>query len=503
MNNNSLTFSFEQQVKLCPDAIAVVWAEQTITYGELNRKANQLAHYLQAHGIKPDMSVGILIERSLEMIIGLLAIMKAGGAYLPLDPTYPKERLAFMLEDAQIAVLLTQEKLLNDVPLTTVPTVCLDGDQTVIAQYSSENPVNTATPQHLAYIVYTSGSTGKPKGTMIQHESLSALVSWHISNFALTPHDRVAQTASIAFDAAGWEIWPCLCAGASLYLVATKMLTTPATLQNWLFANKITSLFITTPIAELLLHLPWPKEKTHLRHLLTGGDRLHHLSIDNLPFKLFNNYGPTEATVVASSGEVILTENHSPSIGHAIADTQIYILDEHLQPVRLGAEGEIYIGGVHVARGYINRHDLTAEKFIEDPFSQQPNAKLYRTGDLGRFLPDGSIEYLGRIDQQVNIHGHRIELEEIESVLNTHEHILESVVIAQPKGKHKHLVAYLLLQYATHDSEHLNNIDVNELHAYLKQRLPSYMIPSSFIFMQELPLTANGKIDRKILLLKA
>jgi amino acid adenylation domain-containing protein len=474
-----------------PDAVALVAGDQMLSYGQLNQRANQLAHYLQALGVRPNVLVGLCIERSVDMVVGLLGILKAGGAYVPLDPSYPSERLTWMLEDAQAPVLVTQQSLAPRLPTGQTRVVCLDANPAVLAGQSETEPTSTVTIDDLAYVMYTSGSTGRPKGVQITHDSLLNLVFWHQRAFAVTPSDRATQVASPAFDATGWELWPYLTASASVYLPDEDTRVSPPALRDWLLKHSITITFLPTVLAERIMTLDWPLT-TSLRLLLTGADTLHHYPSPTLPFKLINNYGPTEATVVATFGRVPPTEHPDgpPSIGRPIDNTQIYILDERLRQVPIGVVGELYIGGAGLARGYLNRPELTAEQFIPHPFSDDPHARLYKTGDLARFLPDGQIAFLGRNDHQIKIRGYRIETNEITSVLNEHPAIQTSVVVAREDVPgDKCLVAYIVLVPGA-------CVTVRSLQDTLATQLPDYMIPATFVVLESLPLTPNGKIDR-------
>jgi amino acid adenylation domain-containing protein/non-ribosomal peptide synthase protein (TIGR01720 family) len=481
---------FEQQVELTPNAVAVIFEEEQLTYEELNQKANQLAHYLQNLGVEPGVLVGICVERSVEMVVGLLGILKAGGAYVPLDPTYPAERLSYMLDDSGVEVLLTQEELLSSLASSTAKMVCLNKDWGMIKQESPENLDTGISSDNLAYVIYTSGSTGQPKGVMIPHQGLLNLVFWHQATFGITSSDIATQLAGTAFDAAAWELWPYLSAGASIHLVKTEILVQPQILQNWLIRNKVTITFIPTPLLESFLSLEW-SSSIALRIVLTGGDKLHQYPSTSLPFKLINNYGPTENTVVTTSGLINITEqaNLLPPIGRPIANTQIYILDKYLQPVPIGVLGEIYIGGDSLARGYLNRPELTRERFISNPFGM---GSLYITGDQARYLPDGNIEFLGRIDNQVKIRGFRIELGEIEAVLNSHLQVQQAIAIVKEDiSDNKRLVAYVVTQD--------DLLNTSQLKEDIEQKLPKYMMPSGFVFLETLPLTPNGKINYKAL----
>ena len=482
------------QAAAAPDAVALVTGNQALSYRELNRRANQLAHYLQAFGVRPNTLVGLCVERSLDMVIGLLGILKAGGAYVPLDPSYPSERLAFMLRDAQAPVLLTQQHLTKHFPEQESQIICLDTDAEILAQQSEIEPAFSATAADLAYVIYTSGSTGQPKGVQIAHSSLLNLVFWHQRAFAVTASDRATQVASPAFDATGWELWPYLTAGASVYLPDENTRVTPSLLRDWLVEHRITLTFLPTALAEQMMALEWPKT-TSLRFLLTGADKLQRYPPPGLPFAVINNYGPTEATVVVTSGLVppMAHPDEPPSIGRPIANTQVYILDEHLQQVPVGMPGELYIGGAGLARGYLNRPELTAEKFIRNPFSSEPDSRLYKTGDLVRCLPDGQIAFLGRIDHQIKIRGYRIEPNEIMAVLNRHPAIQNSYVLAREDAPgDKRLTAYVVLAPTM-------PVTASSLRDALAIHLPDYMIPATFVHLDALPLTPNGKVDRAAL----
>jgi len=482
------------QAAATPDAVALAMGDQILSYRVLNKRANQLARYLQTLGVGPNVLVGCCIERSLELVVGLLGILKAGGAYVPLDPTYPPERLTFMLEDAQVPILVTQQPLAARFPTRGIRTICLDVDAAVLARQSETEPFSGITADDLVYVIYTSGSTGRPKGVQITHKSLLNLVFWHQRAFAVTSADRATQVTSPAFDAAGWELWPYLSIGASIHLPDEQTRASPAQLRDWLVHHGITITFLPTALAEGIMALDWPST-TSLRLLLTGADTLYRYPSPGLPFAVVNNYGPTETTVVATSGRVPPTEHADtpPSIGRPIDNTQIYILDEHLQQVPIGEPGELYIGGTGVGKGYLNRPDLTAEWFIPNPFSSKLGARLYKTGDLARFLPDGQIAFLGRIDHQIKIRGYRIEPDEIVSVLNEHPEVQTSLVVAREDTPgDKYLVAYLVPVPEAH-------VTTRGLQDALMKHLPNYMIPSAFVRMEALPLTPNGKIDRAAL----
>jgi amino acid adenylation domain-containing protein len=481
---------FEQQALLTPSAIAVVTGTEEVTYRQLNERANQLAHYLRSLGVGPEKLVCICLERSVELIVAVLAVNKAGGAYVPLDPSYPAERLSFMVTGAH--VLLTSARLREKFAQSLTRVVVIDSEREVIAAQKIENPLSEVTTGNLAYVIYTSGSTGQPKGVQIDHASLMNLVHWYQRTSGVVHGDRATMTSGIGFDASVLELWPNLTTGVSLYLPDEETRLSPAKLRDWIVSQGITVCFVTTPLAELLLTLDWPPHAS-LRIMHTGGDKLHDFP-KGLPFQLVNNYGPTENTVVATSGLVQhedLLANQSPSIGRPIDNTQVYLLDSSMQLVPAGIAGELYVGGDSLARGYVNRADLTAERFIPNPFSKSPGARLYRTGDRARYLADGSIEFLGRHDHQIKIRGHRIELGEIEAVINRHPAVSESIVDCnEDRRGEKRLIAYVVPR---------EQLSIEELRVYLAERVPDYMVPGAFLLMERLPLNANGKVDRDAL----
>ena len=494
---------FEEQVVKTPDAIAVVFEDQQLTYGELNSRANQLAHYLKSLGVKPEVLVGICVERSLEMVVGLLGILKAGGAYVPIDPAYPTERIAYMLNDSQVKVLLTQEKLVVKLPEHKAQLLFLDKVGEIISQESKKNPFSETKPDNLVYVIYTSGSTGQPKGVIIQHQSLVNFTKSTVVEFNLSHCDRILQFASISFDTTAEEIYPCLSSGGMLVLRTDEMLSSISTFLEQCNNLQLTIIdlptafwqYMTDEIAKDKIVLP-----NNLRLVIIGGEkaspesvRIWQDCVGDFP-QLANTYGPTEGTVVSTVYKPTKSSSlyREVPIGKAIANVTLYILDYNLQPVPIGVPGELHIGGVGLARGYLNRPEITAEKFITSPFSQEEEVRLYKTCDLSRYLSDGNIEYLGRIDHQVKIRGFRIELGEIESVLAQHSQVRETVVIAKEhQSGSKQLVAYVVA--------HQNSLVTNDLRKYLKEKLPEYMIPSAFVLLEALPLTPNGKVDRRAL----
>jgi amino acid adenylation domain-containing protein/non-ribosomal peptide synthase protein (TIGR01720 family) len=479
---------FAAQVAKTPDNIAVIFEGQKLTYQELNHRANQVAHYLQSLGVEPEVLVGICVERSLEMIIGMLGILKAGAAYLPLDPTYPKERLSFMLSDSQVQVLLTQQKFVESFADSGAKTVCLDQDWELITRQNQENPTSDVTAENLAYVIYTSGSTGTPKGVMIQHRGVCNLAQAQVKLFGVNQNSRVLQFASFSFDASVSEIVMALCSGASLYLGNQDSLRPGIDLIRFLRQQSITHATLPpTALAAL------PKEELpNLQTLIVAGEACNPKLIAqwSKERRFFNAYGPTESTVCATVAECTFGETQ-PTIGRAIANIQIYILDHNLQPVPIGVPGELYIGGDGLARGYLNRPELTKEKFISNPFKKTEGSRLYKTGDLARYLPDGNIEFLGRVDNQVKIRGFRIELDEIEKLLIQHPDVKQAAVIAREDiPGDKRLLAYVVLNQKP-------EAIVTTLKNLLQENLPQYMIPGVFVVLDSLPLTPNGKVDRQ------
>ncbi len=493
-NNETVAQLVARQAAAVPDAVALLDGNVTLSYKELNERANQLAHMLQEAGVQPNMLVGICLERSMNLVIGLLGILKAGGVYVPLDPTYPQERLAFMLQDARVSIVVTQTHIAASLPVEDMQVICLDTDSTRLLQQSTTNPTSSATGNDLAYVIYTSGSTGRPKGVQITHSSLLNLIFWHQQAFEVTSSDHATHVTSPAFDATGWELWPYLTIGASISLPDEDTRVDPVRLRDWLLGSAITITFLPTALAERMLLLEWPAT-TSLRYLLTGADALHRYPTPDLPFALINNYGPTEATVVATSGRVLPNEysDMPPAIGRPIANTFVYVLDEQLRQVPSGEPGELYIGGAGLARGYLNRPDLTAERFVRNPFSDDASARLYKTGDIVRYLPDGQIAFMGREDHQIKLRGYRIEPGEIVSVLNAQPEIETSFVMAREDvAGDKRLIAYVVPKPAQY-------VFLHTLQDAIAQLLPDYMMPATFVLLDFLPVTANGKVDRAAL----
>ncbi|MFB2896611.1 amino acid adenylation domain-containing protein, partial [Aerosakkonemataceae cyanobacterium BLCC-F50] len=495
---------FEEISERNPDAVALVYEEQYFTYRELNHRANQLAQYLQSLGVGTDVIVGLCVERSPSMIVGLLGILKAGGVYLPLDPNNPKERLNYIFQDTQLKILITQEKLLSQLPDRVEKIFCLDRDWLLISESKPVKLTTKLQPNHLAYIIYTSGSTGQPKGAMIEHGSLINFILAANHQYGLTSTDRTLQFASISFDLSLEEIFTCLLVGATLVLRTEEMLSSSE--EFWRRCQEWQLTILSLPTAywhQLVAELQNQTAQipSSIRKLIIGGEeaqlekvKLWQNRVADLPNppQLFNAYGPTETTITATihlfdsvASEVV--------IGRPINNVQTYILDQNLQPVPINVAGELYIGGAGVGRGYLNLPELTDEKFIPNPFDINPNSRLYKTGDLACYLPDGAIKYLGRIDNQVKIRGFRIELREIETVLLQNQQVKTALVVVRDDHRdQKTLVAYIVPQPQ-------QTVTVSDLRQYLKAKLPEYMVPSAFVLLESLPLTTNGKVDRRAL----
>jgi amino acid adenylation domain-containing protein len=482
----------EEQAAATPDAVALTSGGRVLTYGELEARANRLAHRLRSLGVGPDVLVAICLPRSTELAIGALGILKAGGTYLPLDPSYPPDRLGFILRDARPPVLLAPERVAERLPRGPWRVLSLDAEE--CASHPSTPPKTELTGQHLAYVIYTSGSTGRPRGVQVTHEGLLNLVLWHRRAFAVGPKDRATLFASPGFDAAVWELWPYLTSGASVHVPDEDTRLAAESLRDWLVAQGITLCFLPAMLADAVVALPWP-DPVALRVLLTGADTVRRHPPRSLPFAVVNNYGPTECTVVATSGPLEPDPHpaNPPSIGRPISNAVVYILTEDLQGVPFGATGELYVGGRGVARGYLNLPALTAERYIPDPFGSEPGARLYRTGDLARQLDDGQILLIGRCDKQVKIRGHRVEPDEIVAVLDQHESVRESLVVARELSpEDRRLVAYIVPAPGARPT-------AGSLRQFLGRHLPEHQIPSTYVSLGSFPLTAHGKVDPRAL----
>ncbi|PYS74748.1 MAG: non-ribosomal peptide synthetase [Acidobacteria bacterium] len=493
-SKQSIQELFEEQVAIAPDAAALVWNDEKFTYRELNARANQLAHYLRAHRIEPDTRVAVCLERSPELIVALLGILKAGGAYVPLDPAYPVARLQFMINDAGAPLLLTVKPLAAKLPSPAASTICIDELSQELTKQSQDDPQPIAGPDNLAYVMYTSGSTGKPKGVMVTHRNIVRLVK--NTNYAsFSPDEVFLQSSTVSFDASTFEIWGSLLNGARLALLpagAPSLKELGQTIKR----HKVTTLWLTAGLFHLMVenHLD---DLRGLRQLLAGGDVLSvpHVQkvFKELPnCRLINGYGPTENTTFTCCYPLhdLSKVNGSVPIGFPISNTSVYVLDRHGNPVPIGVPGELYIGGDGLARGYLDRPELTQERFVRNPVSANGD-RLYRTGDLVRYRATGEIEFIGRIDTQVKVRGFRIELGEIEAALMEHETVRDAVVVARKDSGDKHLVAYLVSRNG--------NLRAAEIREFLRTRLPDYMMPSIFVTLESLPLSPMGKVDRAAL----
>ncbi|SDT21978.1 non-ribosomal peptide synthetase [Pseudomonas granadensis] len=472
---------FAAQVAQRPDAVAAIHQGQPLTYGQLDSQANALARHLIELGVQPDDRVAIVARRGLDTLAGLLAVLKAGGAYVPIDPVQPSERLSYLLSDCAPRAVLTQSDLRDRLPLLRVPVIELDQADWPTAK-EADPVVAGLTDANLAYVIYTSGSTGLPKGVMVEHRALGNLIDWHCQAFDLGPGQHTSSLAGFGFDAMAWEVWPALCGGATLHLAPAHDGSEDIdALLTWWRSRPLDVSFLPTPIAEYV----FSRKLQHptLRTLLIGGDRLRQFNRAQ-SFEVINNYGPTEATVVATFGRI--EPGRALHIGRPVSNATVYVLDEQQRPLPIGITGELYIGGTGIARGYLHRPDLSAERFLRDPFSSDPAARLYRSGDRVRWRADGTLEYQGRNDDQVKIRGVRVEPGEVEAALSRHEAIAQAVVLARD--------GQLLAWFSER-----RPVDVLELHAYLQARLTSAMLPQAYVRMTAMPLTANGKIDRKAL----
>lgn len=506
---------FEDQVRRSPDAIAMRFTGRSFTYQALNQGSNQLAHYLQQVGLKPRALVGVCLEQSSEAIAAMLGILKAGAAYVPLDPTYPPERLRMMIADAQVSIVLTDRPFAERLSECGATVICLGQEWETIAQASEDNPTGEATPDQLAYVIYTSGSTGQPKGVAVTHRAVNRLVC-QTNYVQLNSTDTVAQVSNLAFDAATFEIWGALLNGAQLVEIDRATTLTPSEFAAQIRQQQISVLFLTTALLNQIVR-DVPDAFRSLKYLLFGGEAVDPRWVRALlqqgkPDHLLHVYGPTENTTFTTWYEIqnVAEDAVTIPIGRAVANTQVYLLDQHLNPVPIGISGEIYVGGDGLAQGYLNRMELTAERFVSNPFQfatklqnaakpapdsvyypySATSSLLYKTGDLARYRSDGNLEFLGRIDDQVKLRGFRIELGEIEAVLSQHPAVQEAVVVVREVEGNKRLIAY------TASSQPLLPSD---LRTFLKAKLPDYMLPSAFVNLKALPLTPNGKVDRRAL----
>ncbi len=461
-----------------PDHVALEQGNATLTYAALWTMADAMAHLFKQLGVTDQSTVAICLPRGFPQVAGALAAMRAEAAYLPLDPATPEQRLETILTDAGATVVLAESKVGFSVACTRLEDVSASGS------FSGPLPG----PEALAYVIYTSGSSGAPKGVEITHRNLAHLIAWHNEAFGVTAEDRASHLAGLGFDASAWEIWPYLAAGATVVLAPDDVRSSPGLLLDWLVEERITIAFVPTPLAEPMIGAAWPAE-TRLRYLLTGGDTLHRPPAARLPFAVINNYGPTECTVVATSGTVAAGSEGLPTIGKVIAGAFAYLLDEEGLPVATGESGELYIGGAGVGRGYRNLPEQTAACFVPDTIA---GGRMYRTGDRAAQLASGEIAFLGRRDGQVKIRGQRLEVDEIAGALNRYAGVAASAVMAFGEGSEKQLVGYVVPRDQA-------TLTARELRDFLAERLPAYMVPAVFVGLEQLPLNASGKLDRAAL----
>jgi amino acid adenylation domain-containing protein len=501
---------FEERVDLAPEGLAAIFEDQSLTYGELDRRSNRLARYLRSLGVGSETLVGVCVERSLEMVVAIMGVLKAGGAYIPLDPDYPAERLAFMLEDTQAPVLLTQERLTGGLPETGARVVRLDLDWAAIEAETGlagdERLPNVSKPDGLAYVIYTSGSTGKPKGVLIEHHSVANFTQTTRILFEVTPKDRILQFASLCFDVSVFEIFTALLSGATLVLGSRETLLSPPDLTALMQREGVTITDLPPAVMALLPGEEFPA----LRVAFVGGEAFSGDLVNRWvrPGRTFyNGYGPTEGTVTVIIYKCEGSWDRSPPIGKPMYNQRAYVVDKSLHPVPVGVPGELCLGGAGLARGYLKRPELTAEKFIRNPFVDNPKARIYRTGDLVKYLANGDIEFLGRIDSQVKIRGFRIELGEVEAALAQHPGLKQVVVLAREDTPgHKRLVAYVVPEAdgpsgpsGQGEPDEPGGPSVSELRSFLGERVPAYMIPAAFVTLEALPITSSGKVDHRAL----
>ena len=485
---NMLARSIAGHATTHPNAVAVAAQGHILTYAALDRRASSLARALLDRGIAPGQIVAVMMDRSAELVIALLGTYRAGAVYLPIDPAWPRSRQVCVLEDADAKLLITNGALAGTLPGFAVPLLVLDCDALDGTDPAASLPEPDGSA--LAYVIYTSGTTGVPKGVAIERRALQNLVTWHQKTYALSPRDRGALVAGVAFDASLWEMWPALAAGAALYIAPESVRYSPAAMRDWMLESGITISFMPTPLAEELIQLPWPSP-CPLHALLTGGDRLRRYPSRDLPFELVNHYGPTENTVVSTWAVIrpCAQAASPPPIGRPIANTSAYILDRHMQPVPIGVPGLLYLGGAGLARGYYRQPDMTLRAFVPNPFEEDAAARLYRTGDRARWREDGQIEFLGREDRQIKLRGFRVEVQEIESQLTQHPDVRAAAVLAlEEEDGEKTLAAYVV-------PNDPGSFDMRALLDFLKKRVPAYMAPSRAATLDTLPMTLNGKID--------
>ncbi|HEX8091142.1 MAG TPA: amino acid adenylation domain-containing protein, partial [Blastocatellia bacterium] len=488
----------EQQAQRTPGALAVISEQGRITYAELDGRANQLANYLRAMGVGTEDLVGICAARSIDMVVSALGVLKSGAAYVPLDPAYPRDRLSWMIEDAGVKVLIIQQEMAEKLAAATVKQIRIDGDWEEISKQSHQRVKSGVTADNLAYVIYTSGSTGKPKAAMNIHRGVCNRQLWMQEIYRLKESDRVLQLSSFSFDFSVWELFAPLSVGAQLVLPNADGHRDSAYLVDLIAKEGVTVAHFVPPMLQVFLEEEGVSKSQSLRRVFCGGDVLHadlqNKFLSRLDAELHNQYGPTEASIDVTYWDCQRGgDEKTVPIGRPNANNQVYLLDRRLNPVAVGVAGELYIGGISVGRGYLNRPDLTADRFIPNPFSAKGGDRLYKTGDLARYWPDGVIEFLGRIDDQVKVRGFRIELGEIKATLSEHPLVREAVIVAgEDANGQTQLLGYAVLNSG-------GKVGGPELRNYLKDKLPDYMVPAAIMVLKQIPLTANGKIDRNAL----
>lgn len=476
----------EEQARVRPEAVAVRDDDETLTYAQLDRRANQLAQWLTGQHVGTEDRVGIHLSRSSQMVVAVVGILKAGAAYLPLDEDLPAYRLDYLMDDAQARLVVTQQSLAQR--CLTRKLIRLDADRERLDALPDTAPPRAITPRSLAYVIYTSGSTGRPKAVMLEHAGVVNLARWHAHEFGVTQSDRGTLTARLGFDASVWEMWPYFASGGSVHIAPQLGRLAAAEVRDWLLARQITLCWLPPAIAENVVDLPWPSD-TPLRVLFVGSDRLSNRPPATFPARMVNVYGPTETTVISTFGDVTPRgeEAGPPHIGRPLANHRAYVLDAELRPLPVGVPGELYLGGIGLARGYLARPSLTATSFVPDPFSERPGDRLYRTGDVAMHRPDQTLAFIGRRDDQVKIRGYRVELAEVGLTLRDHPRVSQAEAVAVDLEGVRELVAFVVADQPVREAE---------LREHCATRLPHYLTPSRIIALSALPLTANRKVDR-------
>ena len=494
----SIKMMIERQAQERGEEVAVESGDERVSYRQLNEKANKVGNYLRRRGVGQDEIVGVYMERGLGMVVGLVGVMKAGGAYLPLDPAYPKARLEYILKDARPKVVLTQGELVSQLPEHEAEVICLDSDWPMISEEDGTNPATLTCDKNLIYVIYTSGSTGNPKGAMLTQDGITNSIQWMQETYNLEPQDRFLVRTSLNFDPSVWEIfWP-LCVGASLVIADEAHHQDTAYLVKLIRQQEVTTAYFIPSMLKAMIEEPGLKDCRSLKRIICGGESMSIETVnqlmDSLPVELHHSYGPTETSIAATEWTCERNSKREVvPIGRPLANTRVYVLDEQMKAVGIGIAGELYISGVCVGRGYLNRAELTAERYVPDSYSKEPGGRLYRTGDLVRYHGDGTVQYLGRVDEQLKINGVRIEAGEIEAIVSEQESVEQCVVIGRDdEGVGKQMVGYVVMKEGA-------EAGIAELREQLRKRVPGYMVPSVWVRMEEMPMTPSGKVDRRAL----